>query len=711
MKKTIAKFFSLIVAVTLLAGVFQSCGLVSVDVDRDMSQVIASVNVENTASEDIYKREMSAGFITYGYYYMQYYGYDTNQTYNLILNNLVNNKVIVQYARRELEEAHKTFEHSDEVKGYLSYPADKVRNAYAKNRIAYIDSIIKFVSDVQLAEAVYNSKNTLSNYVDSFETTDDEEEDEELEDESVTARATPSVDEVEGDLLDEEYVSRHDEFTDKTVEDDLTEAQKAEYEAWQIAKYTRFDILPSPQTTSRKKAVNEFIDTFVSNGLIYSDEKSKLEKAGGEASYDLTNYTYYLDLLMSNLESSIVDNYEEMLTDAAEAEINDDALWSEFKSAYETQKDTYTKDISAYASALESATDDSYILYNPEVKAGKFGYVANILIGFPDSVTAALNAYDSKANASFTKKQYRATLKNTIIAKDLRATWLQNGYYELKDGKEANGEDAYEFGDDYAKHLKSFYGTFNDVTDYTKTTKTDTYFYDEAHAGDHWAWGEKEEEDIKAAFKDIEPTEYTFEKFLELFDAEIGKDSENEGHKTQQVSNTDKVYDYKGQIKFNDNVKEIIDDLTFAFSTDTGVLSQHYGYLYSPISNSWVEEFAEGAKLVVNGGEDIEGGPGSYVIALTDYGYHIIICTKVVEPGDVYKVENDEGKAQFIKELEEKGTVAYRFKKAKKDANVQSLVSDVVTYNISVYVDEENTDKYAVKKYEKTFKNLIDSLE
>lgn len=677
MKKTTGKLISLLVALMLTVGLFSSCALVSVNVDKDMEQVIASVQVENTQAEDIYKRDLVSGYVSYGYYYVTSYGYTVEAAYQLVLDSLLNNKVIVQYARLKLAEQGKnTFTPDASV---LNLPAEELRSDYASKKIAYINVLLPFVTDAQVAEAVYNAKSTINSTLDAIEELEAEEE-KEVEDETFTERTTPTADTVDGTPVDEKYAEQKGLAEDVT-EEELDDTQLAEYEAWQIAKFKSYPM--EATTTTRKAAVKDMIKTFAEMGLVGSEEYSTLEKKGLHLS--LNNYTYYVDLIAANLESFVILNYEEVLTENAEAGITAEALWDEYVAAYNAQKATYIKDLTAYETALDGATEDSYILYNPTVEGGKYGYVANLLIGFSEEITAQLNSFKSSATSNAQIEQYRDELLNTLVVTDLRSSWVQSGYYEPVD--KADLSKGYAFGKDYATYLTSFYGEYEDTTDYTEVTEEYGYSFN----GTEWAWAESEVEDYKASFKNVVPTEYTFNSFLaNIYDATLG---------TNTVAVADKIYDYEGNVgAMTEEALGKIEDLLFAFSTDPGCLNKYLGYLYSPKTSAttYVKEFADAAKHAV------EQGEGYYCIVATDYGYHIIICTKVVEGGDLYT------EADFKANLEAKGTTAYKFKQAKIDANVEKLVSDVVTYNISKYIDEEGND-YAVQKFEKTFKDLINA--
>ena len=87
-----------------------------------------------------------------------------------------------------------------------------------------------------------------------------------------------------------------------------------------------------------------------------------------------------------------------------------------------------------------------------------------------------------------------------------------------------------------------------------------------------------------------------------------------------------------------------VNELMFAYSTDTGCLNTYLGYSVSPYSTNFVKEFEYAAR------EAIKGGVGTYVVCATDYGWHIIFASYVYSAdGAVYDyVENGENKSGYI---------------------------------------------------------------
>ena len=674
MKTFAGKLIALLLSAAMILGAFAGCELLEVNTERDMEQVIASVNIDMDGDEtaykiepeNIYKRELISGYVTYGYMYVQNYGYTLSKTYDLILSNLTNNKVIVQYSRKKLSEAGKTYTSSA-----VTLPEEKyVSDGMMKTYYDYVKELLKFVTESQAAEAEYNVLANFANMTKSFEEKKDDKK--ETEDEKITARTVPTVT-TDGTAIDEEYAKSIGK--EGLTEEKMTDEEKTAYDAWKKTKYTEYKKQYFSKYlggVEKKAAFDSLTDSFETLGLFGKAEVEALKNDNKQ--YEVQNYCYYVYLLASNLESFVIQNYEDLLEATAAEGVVEDALYSEYVNMFNEQKEKYTKDLSSYETALDGITADSYVLYNPTLASGdKYGYVANILIGFSAEATAALEAFTEYTDGA--KKEYRKELLKTLTAKDLRATWVQNAYG-------TSSESEFTFDDDRVKTdlLKKFNGTVTGSVDKVEGTKSVKYFQKDGA----WVWEEKAEETDKANFTEITATEMTFSAFIEnVFKPALGLTS---------AVDVDTKYDNAIDVE---TYKDAINDLMFAYSTDTGCLNKLYGYFNGIKSNNFVPEFKEAAQEVINAGE------GSFKIVATDYGYHIIICTKVMEAN-----ENGEyaSEAEFKADLNNEGSTAAKLLKVKKSSNLEKLVSDTVSYNISKFV-EDGTEY--ITKYKKTFKNLI----
>ena len=111
----------------VLAATLGGCSLVSTNSAADMNQIIAEVNISDTATLDeglakykdavgttkIIKRELVAYYINVGYSYVQNDNYE--EVFNMLLDALTENAVLVQYSTMYLLRDKATNANSDLV--------------------------------------------------------------------------------------------------------------------------------------------------------------------------------------------------------------------------------------------------------------------------------------------------------------------------------------------------------------------------------------------------------------------------------------------------------------------------------------------------------------------------------------------------------------------------------------------------------------------
>ncbi len=123
MKKRFLPFLSLVLSILIGATCLSGCRLVTVDNNRDMNQVVATIKV-NDREEKIYKKDLVMGYLNYGYLYVEYYGYTEEKTYNLLFDEMISSRILAQGAMKKFEEEGRI--------------ADSTKNAYELER--YVDS-------------------------------------------------------------------------------------------------------------------------------------------------------------------------------------------------------------------------------------------------------------------------------------------------------------------------------------------------------------------------------------------------------------------------------------------------------------------------------------------------------------------------------------------------------------------------------------------
>ncbi len=667
MKNKLSKIVVMIMAVVMCLSAFVGCDWITTNVDEDMKQTVATVKIsEAVNAEDITKKQLNAGYLSYGYQYVQNYGYTTSKAYSLVLQNLVNNRIIVQQSRVEIAKLYNSFlDGSATAKtDFEKYMKDNTLSGSAKldAKESSAEALEKFLSEYEVEQAKYSVRKSINSMIDTY--VEDDEDEDEREDVTYTARTTPTE---KTEKSYEEWELKTATPTDKeysvanlTLKDDAIKT-----------KYTnKFDLNSAVAKAyktdydgkGRKKAYSSLIKTLKNTGLIGKNEQIKDNEF---------KYSYFEDLYKSQLESALVSRYEDSLIAGVEKTLdgeNYDALWAQYKVEYETQKETYKNDRSAYEKALGEVSDTKFVLANP-FKGEAYGYVLNLLIGFTDEQSADYKEYSAKKGITEADKiAYREKLLEGLVAKDQRTSWVQNSYgtYD-KATKKFTFDSKYLVSDDAA--LSSFIGkvTVKDEDGYVKENSDGV-------------------EETKWEVTDVTSDTIKFKDFYNIYLKTLIGDK-----KIYEKDNALTI----GQTTFTDELNDKFNELMFAFSTDTGCLNKTYGYLSTPSNSDYVKEFANAARAVVT------EGVGAYTVVATDYGYHIIICTNVIS--DPYTIDAA-GEAKFKADVLTEDTIAYKYRNVKVNAVVDSEVSKIANKFISEAKENEKTVSYNYG----AFKDLVE---
>lgn len=679
MKKIFSKITSLIITVALMLTVMSGCDLVSVNTDRDMAQVVAKVSIDGELSDTIYKKDMVAAYNSYGYYYAYYYSYTQKQTYEMIIDNLISNAIILQQAKKGLtgpadilgNTEKGFFKQADESSDKTSIEetlSGKNYEGKAFTSLTKKDANEAFMTEYEYYYSRYAALLSVDSLINTY--IDKEVTDAPIyETYTVTARPTLTVEEDEDEANEYELKSDEvksvvdDEYYDKmkvlAKEVKITLKDKADYTSkydLNMDVYKKYIDAFDITSKERRNALGKVIKALSKNGLVSEKEVMGATPKTVDALFEIG---YFKDLLESQYKSSIVTKYSNAITNSVEKEFNSDTLYAEYVSLYNKQKAEYSSNVTAYETALEGVGDDTFVVYNPNYESGKYGYVANLLIGFDDYATELLEAKSGEANIKQSEiKAYRETLLKNIQAKDLRATWVLNNYGKY-DG------DKFVFDGDYVKTeaLKEFKGSVDGAKSYL-TLNSDNVV------------------ETKYNFANVKGNAVAFDDFYGLVSNVMGFDSALN-------------YGEFGKVAMSDEKLTAFRDLIYAYSTDDGSLAENFGYVYSPFTSAgkYVEEFATAAKQLV------EMGEGSYSVVATDFGYHIMFCTKVINPSETANVME---KAEFVTGLSEKGSFAYKYKQYKQDL----VVSNEVDARVSSFTNNHLGDKY-VTRYEDAYEDLL----
>ncbi len=713
-----------VIATTVaVAATFGGCSLVSTNTAADMNQTIAVVDISKAAALDkqfedykaavgetsIIKRELVAYFINYGYSYVQNYGYTYEQTFNLLLDSLVENAVLVQYSTMYLLDKLSA-ENSNAVNEFIA--ASKHSEA-AKYEYLLNEGKDEVSDDVKIAE--YNLRSSINSAIDTYEKKILDEEDSSA---GTDTRTTPTG----VDTQKEDYYPQKSK-TDNSLDYNIYTGYYG-YTLEQSGAYQK-DKLDGTTIATRIKAYNEFISSLASSSYDLVDAKAEdLRK--------VRDLSYIQDEYVSQLEQRVINKYydvyeeeqEKLLKQIADENSNNDysLIIAAYNNLYNSQAKSYETE-SNFTSAMDSMSDTSFVLYAPEGEdGGKFGYVYNILLPFSDAQSDALKALqsvyaDSDLDGGYKPDYYvtRNSLLNQIKTTDQRAAWF-------------NGETEYAFD-----------ATDNDIN-YYKTANNSSYLFfennvassDKYEALDKYAGlypyngtvREMDDDYLLIPNKlDINDMLVEFENYIKHVSGctattnktqNYGDNLADNLYKSELV-NGKKVIDYSnfiyatGKVDFgvSDNkaykanllnkdskqyqVLSAVNELQYAYTTDTGVLSQYLGYSVQAGDTSYIKEFEHAAHQAVN------SGAGSYAVCAGDYGWHLIYVTYTYDVGAQYEPVWNETN------ITTEGTFENLFYEWFKS----NTLSDVSTQRRNAILTDFKGDA-TVTKYESRYKNLLE---
>lgn len=714
MKKLLQKLTAVFVVAALSVCVLSGCGLFSVDSGRDMKQVVATVQISEKVNQtDIYKKDIIAGYVSYGYNYVQYYSKTTSEAYQMVLDNLVNNAVIVQQSRLELAEnynkqseeytkalptaeeraatigdieadgyAHllaspselKDFEKGNKAaassKDYIDGLSKYVLNLYKgedKNaKLNVNDAAFRFVDEVSVYSAISSTIDSINSLIDTM-VEEDEEEDKEYEKISFTARTVPT----------------------------MPSEEEEEDDAELLAKYRENDINVSG--SKRIEAFAKALDRLVEMGLLNKEESEIANKNRNKQT--ILSLSYFRNMIKSSIETAVVTAYEEALKNASNIDytkVEDiydgedkraakkeeilNNVWQQYKNLRDAQKAEFSGNISEYETKLGAVSDSGFVAYNAR---GGYFYASHLLIGYKEELSALISDFSAKEGVTNADvEEFVNSLANRIVVEDLRSSWVQSDYGTY-DGEK------FTFSDKYVYNTESELATYNGTIGKVKTYDTEDEDGNTVH---------------NLYFGNVTPNAIGYDEFRGLVARVLGNIENSAMVELNTIYN---IYGDETLTRMNRADFNNFEDLKFAFSTDTGNFNNYLGYLYSPISSSsqYVSAYNKACEALVENGVKV----GSYYMFMSkEYGLHIVLCTATADYG-VYDTDSEEGKALFKADLEracegDKDTVAYNFMKANVDLVTDNYISDIAQSFIRKHTGENST---SVTYYEKAYNDLI----
>lgn len=401
----------------MAASTLTACSFFTHDNERDMQQVIASIDsytITNsvkttdekgnevitkhdyvTPQKTIYKRDLVEYVNNNASSLSQSYGNDIEGLYKYAAQMLVNIELVTNEVDALIE------------CGNIEWGV-KDQNAVKKNIYSVIDNTITSLKNTILEErdqeTITNDSSDSVNTETTYPVKPDPTEDDELGDaekpndepvwEPELARYPGYVGDESERSLGKEAMRRFIELIKESVEDDfrITSEERAKFDK-EIA------------------AINKLIDEKGVESVygVIGNYPLSDDSDFGYLMYRISGESYERSQKISALQSYLTDGIT----------VSDEEVEESYRSLLNEQRAQYTADPSAYDTAISGG--NTTILYNQNAN---YFYVKHILLPFSDDQKAALTAYQNRADVASLEdtekdklvKAYRAELANSIIA-------------------------------------------------------------------------------------------------------------------------------------------------------------------------------------------------------------------------------------------------------------------------------------------------------
>lgn len=731
LKKTAAIFLTL--ALTVGAT---GCSFITTDSAKDMARQVANVDIstylatvdgeeknqatalqtivsEGGISTVIPKRDLIAYFLNVGYQYVESYGYTYKDTFNMLMDTLVSRKIMTQYAMVYYLQKGLT---AQGCLDYIDAELNAVKERVGETGREYVllkahpeVSAMKYFltqgegNDAETYDkAVYSLKKMLNDSLDSAETSfihSTEETHNHGE-----KRTTPT--------------NVGTEKADYYVKSETVGGETKSYEVYTgrnaLSECYGYEAVDGSTRMTRMKAYNRFLANLQSNNLLTK----------GDNTTKLVEMDYYYVELASQLEQALITAYTDALAKEGEGDLTNaetgatSYLGKRYAEAKAAQKEAYDEDYAKFETAVGSLSDTTFALYAPqfgkEVQSGigdfttKAGFVYNILIPFSQTQNDLFKAAEARTEKDTDLYAYRTELLSGITAKDLRDSWFcehedENYAYE-KDGKWYFFEDNFTQTDKY-ESLSMYLGKYayngsvtkkDDGSFTTKATKlpfytavdSDVDFLTEMENYLYTASGANVTGGTYGGYV-TNPANYSYDQKKKEF-TDYSEFVFYEGKVDVGSVSLDNYFVQGEFASAATKAAAAFNELMFAYSTDTGCLNTYLGYYVSPYKTSFVPEFEFAAQYAIS------KGAGTFVVAPSTYGWHIIYVTYAYDAGDVY--------AGFdVNAIEDEGTFSYFYYEAMREARSSEFANVVQTDVLEQYNKEE-----CVTLYKDAYKDLLE---
>lgn len=697
--------------------------------EEDMNQVIATVDIRQSSANlekeglqkyssaieserTILKRDLIAAFYNVGSSLVSGGTVSTyGEAFEMLVDALTGTAVVTQYATLMLI----SWKDADSSSGFSF--EEYMNKSTAIEKYEYLldgeTSENDGIESNRVMLAKYALYSSINSSIDSIEEEVIKGEDETTE--STETRTTPSgAGEERTDFLplDEDGNLNYNVYTGYSG-----------YEIDDSGAY-KDDMLEGSTKSTRRKAYAYFITNLRDNFLVTEEDDVK----------DVLTISYIQEEYISQLQQQVINEYYERYESEQEAlidAVDENGVYTFIKNRYESDYADQTisnSSVSAFESSMSSLSDTSFILYAPATEGtegGTYGYIYNILLPFSANQNIYIDSTDTSAQYYFNRK----SILEDITATDQRSAWFNGAtdyafnaaqsdkitdYYGKDSGREylffeenLTNDKRYQTLDKYTG-LYSYNGSVSENADGTYSLMpaqlTVDDMLDEFVSYVNYVLGD----DTAASwsyddrYNVTSPDDYYTEETKDLPDSKKEIDYSRFIYATGKVEvgyDETSVSSYLKAMfdKTSDAYKAMsaVNELQYAYTTDTSVLSQYIGYTVSAYDTDYIPEFEYAAQ------EAVEKGPGTVYVCAGDYGWHIIYVTATFDTagGAVYG-DNIDWTAEYVL----------------KDGTFQNLyytwIKDSVLTNVSTnrrsVINELFGGSKTVTLYEDTYKDLLE---
>lgn len=716
MKKFKSKLIALAAVAVSITMSASLGGCVTIN-KKDVKQTVSTVNLSASSDfkaefndyadaigeETVTKMDLIVSYLNSGSSYIQQ-GYSYAQVFDMLSDALVENIAVTQYATAYVLRS-KTQADEISLERYLSKATEKEKLEY----------LLGGENSKGVKSAKYSLYSTLNSVLDSYEQRYIKSQDKDSYTGSGSRTAPTGVDTLKEDYLPENY----NVYTG--------------YDGYLLADAgDEYEPLDGTNRTTRRKAYSAFINYLKTNFLLDESEAdvTKVEEL-----------KYVEDSYVAQLKQQVVSEFSDLFEEDREKIITtvDGGIYTYVQGRYQTiynEQAANYDETSSFESAMDNISDSSFILYSPDTTGdtdeiggtyGTYGYVYNILLPYSQKQSDKLKElqYYRDSNSAATDSNYfaeRNKLLKNIVTTDQRSAWF-NGTtdYSFK----ASETSLDYFGKDSGRDYLFFENNL---------TKTDKYETLEKYDG-RYSYNGTVKKNANGSYT-LTPNKLNIDNMLDEFvayvnyvlgdntaaDYSYGNTFTNgsRGDNTAYYATTDFTkggtgddkdeIDYStlvyatGRVKLSDTsdqnmfVEEsdrykalcAVNELQYAYTTDTGILSRYIGYSVSAYSTSYIKEFEYAAQ------QALRMGVGAFKVCAGDYGWHIIYVTDTFECSGgatytpVFSQENVEKEGTFENRFYEWIKQADLTKEAtlKRSEIIRTLVNDdTVKTDKNVYKD------------------------